>query len=74
MHSQGASIGTHALTRNVPANIFKQVTLCAFAEVITNEITRISCEGITTWDYPSSLNQTVPYFINSVVRNLAIIL
>ena len=55
MHSRGASIGTSVLAQNV-RQYFEQVVLQGLAELIAREIMCIACWGITTHDFPSSLN------------------
>ena len=42
---------------------YKQVVLRALTNVIVRKVRHFSCEGITTCDYLSSLNQTVVYNI-----------
>ena len=40
---------------------FEQVVLHALTEVIASVVTHVSCEGIIACNYPSSLNQAIPY-------------
>ena len=44
-----------------PQAFFEQVVLHALTELIASVVTHVSCEGIIACNYPSSLNQAVPY-------------